>query len=253
MAEDPAEPVDARPLGPPMGRDLVEALVERARIRVAWLGAARLAGAAGALLVVAGLGWWLLRSPSLPTEAALPPVTHPAVDPAAPPGDVDAPAVAIDVATTSSTPGTIVVHVTGAVNQPGVYELTAGQRVEDALAAAGGPTARGDPNALNLAAPVADGDRIEVPILGNASSAPSAGGITHSPAGTGGSTSTEPVDLNAATPDDLERLPGIGPATATAIVEFREHNGPFSSIDQLLDVPGIGPAKLDAIRDLVTT
>ena len=63
----------------------------------------------------------------------------------------------------------------------------------------------------------------------------------------------EPVDLNRATVTELERLQGIGPATASAIVEYRTRNGPFTSVDQLLDVPGIGPAKLDAIRDSVTT
>ncbi len=149
----------------------------------------------------------------------------------------------------------MVVHVAGAVTRPGVYELVAGERVDDALAAAGGTTADADPNALNLAAPVADGDRIEVPVIGADDAGGSAGaaGHTHAIEPGGEAASGQPIDLNTATATELERLPGIGPATASAIVEYRAASGPFSSVDQLLDVPGVGPAKLDAIRDAVTT
>jgi len=227
------------------------AVSERMRLWIAWIGAGRLVGGVGATLVLAGLGWWLMRSPELPTEAALPAVSHSAppspssstspTGPSAPP--------------TSPTPAAVIVHVTGAVLRPGVYEMVAGQRVDDALAAAGGPTATADANSLNLAAPVSDGDRIEVPVLGR-TSAPAAdasgSGHTHATPGTDQATSP-PVDLNEAGVAELEALPGIGPATASAIVEYRTSNGPFATVDQLLDVPGIGPAKLDAVRQLVTT
>lgn len=236
-------------------RELFDDLIDRARVRIEWIGPGRLAGALGVLLVVAGIGWWLLRSPALPTEAALPTVTH--ADAAGNPGGSASTSTepSRDTVADAAAPAVVVVHVTGAVNRPGVYQLEAGERVDDALAAAGGPTATADSNALNLAAPVADGDRIEVPIVGAADEddhpAADAGHSHAAPASVAGS--AQPVDLNEATAAELEGLPGIGPATASAIVEHRSRNGPFSTIDQLLDVPGIGPAKLDAVRDLVVT
>jgi competence protein ComEA len=236
----------------PSARELFDALIERARVRLRWIGPGRLAGAIGALLVIAGVAWWLLRTPALPTEAALPLAT------AAPAGNADggraATTTTLPTPVESPEPPTVVVHVTGAVNRPGVYTLAAGERVDDALAAAGGATAAADPNVLNLAAPLADGDRIEVPVLGAADASASSGaGHTHATAAGSEPDAGMPIDLNVATADDLEQLAGIGPATAAAIVEHRNQHGPFSAVDQLLDVPGIGPAKLDAIRDSVTT
>jgi competence protein ComEA len=232
-------------------RELLDALVDRARIRIRWVGAGRLVGGAGAAIVIAGLGWWLMRSPALPTEAALPIATH-AGDSSSTTTPI---AHSVAAAPTSDAPATVLVHVAGAVNQPGVYELATGARVADAVAAAGGATAEADPNALNLAAPVIDGDRVEVPIVGSAPP-PGQSGTGHSHATADGSAAGAPpgpVDLNEATAGELEALPGIGPATAAAIVEYRTHSGPFGGVDDLLDVPGIGPAKLDAIRDAVTT
>jgi competence protein ComEA len=232
-------------------RDLLDELVERARIRIRWVGAGRLLGGIGAAIVIAGLGWWLMRSPPLPTEAALPVATH-ARDSSSPTIRADSSSVA--TAPTSDAPATVLVHVAGAVNQPGVYELATGARVADAVTAAGGATAEADPNALNLAAPVIDGDRVEVPVVGSAP--PGDSGTGHSHAVTDGSAAGAtigPVDLNQASAGELEALPGIGPATAAAIVEYRTQSGPFGGVDDLLDVPGIGPAKLDAIRDAVTT
>jgi competence protein ComEA len=144
----------------------------------------------------------------------------------------------------------VLVHVAGAVVEPGVYELGADARVRDVIVAAGGPTETADWNALNLAAVVADGVKVYVPSLGEElppSLVASSGGTgtAQRPAG--------PIDLNVATADELEALPGVGPATASAIVVDRERNGPFLDVDDLDRVPGIGPAKLDALRDLVTT
>jgi competence protein ComEA len=232
-------------------RELVDALVDRARVRMRWIGLGRLLGGAGAALVIAGLGWWLLRSPALPTEAALPVASHP-VGTAATTTLVAAPPVA--AMTTGDVASTVLVHVAGAVSRPGVYELAAGSRVADAVAVAGGATTDADPNALNLAAPLVDGDRIEVPVIGAAPPGPGGAGHSHaSAAGSSSASGSGPVDLNEATTDELDQLPGIGPATANAIVEYREQNGPFATVDDLLDVPGIGPAKLDAVRDAVTT
>ncbi len=188
------------------------------------------------LLVVVG-GWWLLQSPDPSTEAGLPMATAPAsTTTAAPP------------ATTAPTPTVLVVHVAGAVARPGVYELPAGARVHAAIDAAGGALAEASTGSLNLAAPLGDGERVYVPVVGESvPPPPPAGQVTprRMPAG--------PVDLNRATAAELDALPGIGPATAQAIVDHREANGPFASVDDLEAVRGIGPAKLEAIRPLVVT
>jgi competence protein ComEA len=139
----------------------------------------------------------------------------------------------------------VVVHVAGAVLTPGVYELDAGARVDDAVRTAGGPRSDAELDGLNLAAVVVDGQRVYVPVLGEIDLATVA-------EGTAAEAAVGPVDLNSATVEQLDALPGVGPATASAIVDDRERNGPFATVDDLDRVPGIGPAKLGAIRDLVT-
>lgn len=141
----------------------------------------------------------------------------------------------------------VVVHVAGAVHRPGVVRVEPGARVLDAIDAAAGPAPDADLHRLNLAAVVVDGQRIYVPLVGEANvpaDVPSA-----DPPGE--ATPAALIDLNTANADDLETLPGIGPATAAAIIGHRERRGPFLTLDELLDVGGIGPAKLDAIRELV--
>ena len=148
-------------------------------------------------------------------------------------------------------PRSVVVHVAGAVASAGVYSLAPSARVTDAVTAAGGPVADADLDALNLAAPLADGQRVYVPHVGEVDPAAVPSGLA--PADQAGDvTSRGPVNVNTATVDDLEGLPGVGPATAAAIVDDRTRNGPFASIDDLERVPGIGPAKLAALRDQVT-
>jgi competence protein ComEA len=124
--------------------------------------------------------------------------------------------------------------------------------VEDVVAAAGGPTADADLQAVALAAKVTDGARVYVPRQGetpplDAGGAPpsTARSVVTAP------TAAAPLDLNDASADELDTLPGVGPATAKAIVDYRSEHGPFSSVDDLLDVRGVGPAKLDGFRDLV--
>ncbi len=139
------------------------------------------------------------------------------------------------------------VHVAGAVLQPGVYTLAPGARIEDAVAAAGLlPSA--DVHALNLAAPLADGARIDVPSR------------SASPAGDQWKTATPAsavpavpglIDLNTATSEQLQQLDGIGPVRAQAIIEYRRLHGPIERVDQLLDVQGIGEKTVDSIRGLV--
>jgi competence protein ComEA len=228
-------------------RTLTQAIVPWIR----FVGPVRLLGAVGAMLVVAGIAWWMLRAPALPTESRLPMAQRAA---AADVAASTAPPAPSTVAPSPPTSAVVVIHVTGAVHAPGVYELPAGQRVADAIDAAGGALADADANALNLAAPVVDGDRIDVPTAGAASSLSSAGagtGHSHADAAGADTGSSAPVDLNTAGVAELEALPGIGPATAAAIVDHRSANGPFATVDELEAVRGIGPAKLEAIRDYV--
>lgn len=135
----------------------------------------------------------------------------------------------------------LVVDVAGAVRRPGLYHLATGTRIADAVTAAGGATAKADVALVNLAAPLADGEEVLVPARGEASAA--AAGGAPSP--------TAPLDLNTASADQLDALPGVGPTTAQRIVDYRQAHGPFRSVDELEGVPGIGPSKLAQLKGLV--
>jgi competence protein ComEA len=148
--------------------------------------------------------------------------------------------------TISAAPSTVLVHVAGWVRSPGVYELHEGDRVVDAIQAAGGARRGADLGALNLAAVLADAQQVLVPKTGEAQ--PAAGTAPT----TGSAAPQQLINVNTATPTELEELPGIGPVLAEAIVSYREEHGPFTSVDQLEDVSGIGPVTLGEIRDLVT-
>lgn len=138
----------------------------------------------------------------------------------------------------------VVAHVAGAVARPGLYRLGGAPRIADALDAAGGPAPDADLDAVNLAAPVVDGERIYVPRKGEAQP-PIAAGPSR------GAGTTAPLDLNTATAEQLEELPGVGPSTAAAIVAYRKENGRFRSVDELLEVRGIGEARLAELRPKV--
>jgi competence protein ComEA len=174
-------------------------------------------------LVVAAVGWWLLHPNPARVDDRLPRASPGAASPG----------------TTAAV--TVLVQAAGQVRQPGVYRVAADARVSDIIEAAGGPTPDADPDALALAAPVRDGDRVYVPKRGEVVT--DAVGLPGVAAG--------PVDLNRATAEQLDALPGVGPATAAAIVAYRDQHGPFSNLEELLQVRGIGPAKLDGLRDLV--
>ena len=226
------EPALRRPLPPATWRDRLEAVADATGVTPARL-------VAGAVLVlVAGAGaLWLLRPPSDPVEVALPFASTTA--PAEP------------ATTASSLPSSLVVHVAGAVHLPGVHEVPAGARVVDAIDAAGGLRSDADGARLNLAAPVADGERVYVPAVGEELPPVVVGGTGES-ASTGSDEAGGPVNLNTADSSALEALPGVGPATAAAILAHREEIGRFTSVDQLLDVRGIGEAKLEQLRPHVT-
>lgn len=143
--------------------------------------------------------------------------------------------------------GSVVVHVAGAVRNAGVYRLRAGARVNDALARAGGATPRADLSQVNLAAKVEDGRQVLVPR--RVTTPPAA--PTTPPGTTAPGQPAVPVSLNTATLEQLDTLPGVGPATAQKILDYREQHGGFGSVDELGEVPGIGDVRLAALRDLV--
>lgn len=136
------------------------------------------------------------------------------------------------------------VHVGGAVNSPGLYELRQGMRVNDAVKAAGGPAANGDLDALNLAAKISDGQKITVPVKGTAN--------PEVPADAGAASAVDgKIAINTATIAQLDELDGIGPVLAKRIVDYRSKHGPFTRLDQLQNVDGIGPKKLELIKDQI--
>jgi competence protein ComEA len=132
----------------------------------------------------------------------------------------------------------LVVDVAGAVRRPGLYRLEQGTRIADAVAIAGGATARADIELVNLAAPLADGEQVVVPRRGAAASG-------------GAASPSAPLDLNTASLEQLDALPGIGPTTAQKILDYRQAHGAFHSLEDLDAVSGIGPSRLAQLKGLV--
>ncbi|WP_301146581.1 ComEA family DNA-binding protein [Mycobacterium simiae] len=220
-------------------------------------------GRAGAiaLAVVAALAvlitiFTLMRDQPAPVMSAkLPPVQKASTAGPASPGS---PAVA----TPAGPDRPVVVSVVGLVHKPGLVTLAPGARIADALQAAGGAMDGADTIGLNMARPLTDGEQIVVglaPVPGKpaalgSSVAAGAAPAPAAPAPVSGSARPKPggvLDLNTATVEQLDALPGVGPVTAAAIVAWRQSNGKFTSVDQLADVDGIGPARLDKLRALV--
>lgn len=153
---------------------------------------------------------------------------------APPPIDVEAP-----IPTETASPGSsITVHVSGSVRLPGLVEVGSDARVADVVLAAGGASSDADLGRVNLAAMVRDGEHVVIPSLDEVN-------------GAGAPVGEEPFDLNSASVQQLQDLPGVGPVLAERIAKYREDHGPFESIEDLLDVPGIGESKLASIRDFV--
>jgi competence protein ComEA len=137
----------------------------------------------------------------------------------------------------------LTVHVAGAVRRPGLYRLAEGKRVADAVARAGGASAKADTAAINLAAPLADGMQVLMP----SRVVVAAGGAA---AGAAATAVAGKVSLSSATVEQLDTLPGVGPVTAQKIVDYRAQHGGFSSVDDLDAIPGIGPARLEQLREV---
>jgi competence protein ComEA len=135
----------------------------------------------------------------------------------------------------------VTVHVTGAVRRPGLYRLADASRVADAVERAGGPTRKAMLEALNLAAPLADGQQVLVPRRD----------ATATATGAPGGTAAGPVSLSSATLEQLDTLPGVGPVTAQKILDHRTAHGAFRSVEELDAVPGIGPGTIEELRELV--
>ncbi|HYO00809.1 MAG TPA: ComEA family DNA-binding protein [Mycobacterium sp.] len=157
--------------------------------------------------------------------------------------------------------GQVVVSVVGLVHQPGLVTLGAGARIADALTAAGGPLDGADLVGINMARRVGDGEQIVVGLSSPPGAPPAMGSSITSPpdaAPTSATPNEKPtapdglVNLNTATVEQLDTLPGVGPVTAAAIIAWRDANGPFAGVDQLGEVDGIGPARLEKLRALVT-
>jgi competence protein ComEA len=196
------------------------------------VGRRRLAAIVLFAIAVAVVAWRHVSSGAPAAGAALP------VAPLRP----RAPAAAVGAAGGSRQ--LIVVDVVGAVHRPGLYRLRRGARVADLVTRAGGLTRHAERAAVNLAAPLADGQQVLVAARG----APAAAASAATPGAPG---AAAPVSLSTATPEQLDTLPGVGPVTAQKIVAYREAHGPFTSVAQLDAIPGIGPARLDELRGLV--
>ena len=177
--------------------------------------------------VLGGAGLWYARSLPKPVTIA-----------------ESGPGAAQQTSTSPSPEVTLIVDVAGAVREPGVYEFFEGDRVIDAIERAGGSMPKADLSLLNLAAPLTDGTQILVPKAGPPGAVVPGGAA---PGSTGGL-----ININSASATELESLSGIGEVLAATIVEYRDTNGPFASVEDLMDVSGIGPTTLDEIRDQVT-
>jgi len=259
-------------------------LVDQALVRLDGLrDRPRLSSVVSALLVfLLAVGWGLTRWRTVePIDDRIPRVEEMVVagveltstdgaDPVDSPNtaapEVGSPAESEAVEATGATEpdSSLVVHVSGAVATEGLVELGGGSRLADAISAAGGATATADVHRLNLATPLVDGMHIRVPEMGEEETTTDRPLIETADTGDNGSGRSSPgsggadgnpvgplVDVNRGDLAELQRLPGVGPAIAGAIVAWRDDNGPFASVDDLLDVPGIGPAKLAAIEGQV--
>ncbi|CAN5555332.1 hypothetical protein BH18ACT8_BH18ACT8_05610 [soil metagenome] len=241
---------------PPVRRRVAAALEDRRMAVRELTGRGTISGhhvavlAAVLAMCLAVTAWWVVAGRSS-TE----PIVTPTLAPAEPMGVTDSVPVAsggievpMPVESSAASPGALViVDVAGKVRRPGIVTLPVGSRVVDALKAAGGARPTVDLTSLNLARQLVDGEQLLVGLVGVG--VPPPGALVTTP--TSG-VPIAPVNLNTATAEQLDTLPGVGPVTAQAILDWRAAHGSFSSVDELLEVDGIGEATLADLRDLVT-
>ena len=217
-----------------MNSDIRDRLLHFFRHWIRFIGLKRIVATCFTVVALVGIAWFVLAPSPVPVETVLPRAQE----------------------TSSSIQSTshVFVHVAGAVKRPGVYKLNARARIVDAVTAAGGASPRADLNSINLAQTVSDAEQVFIPSRVHRSPRatvaprhrPRPSSTTQAP----GTEAPAPrtVNINTATSAQLETLTGVGPATAKAIIAYRNSKGPFTRIEDLLNVPGIGPAKLDAMR-----
>ena len=140
----------------------------------------------------------------------------------------------------------VIIHISGAVPRPGVYALPQGARVQDAISAAGGFLAEAEKSQINLAALLEDGEKLEIPFIEGALP------IVATPGPTVVAVTTELININTASAAELDTLPSIGPSLAQRIIEYRDANGPFVSIEDIINVPGIGSGNYERFKDMIT-
>ena len=224
--------------------------------RLKWFGVSRMIGTVLSVAFVGIAGWWLVQVPPPPPEANL---SFASTTVAA------SPTIGVSASSINTTPQIITVHVAGAVKNPGVYRLKYGSRINDGIVAAGGATSAANLDVINLATVLNEGEQIYVPkrgekphVITNRPQVGGAGGVAGAGgaggaggvAGAGGAANSavpQLININLASVVELEQLPGVGPATAKAIVAYREKNGAFLKVEDLLKVRGVGPAKLSEI------
>ena len=232
------------------GQHPVEVAKRRVRQNPALLAA--LLVAAVAIAAVCAIGIWQATGDGVLIEQGTAPVPETdgvQGDGPDPDGSGADDADAVDDQDVAATSSSLVVDVDGAVSNPGVYELAADARVNDAIQAAGGLTSEADAAAINRAALLTDGQKVYVPHVGEEVET-TAGAAT--PASPGAASSDAgPVNINTASVDDLDTLPGVGPSTAQAIVDDRAQNGAFASIEDIMRVSGIGEKKFEKLKGLI--
>jgi competence protein ComEA len=216
--------------------------------RLKWFGASRMIGSVLSVAFVGVAGWWLVQTPPPPPEASLSFASTTVATSAT---------IGVSASSINATPPIITVHVAGSVKNPGVYRLKFGSRINDGIVAAGGATSAANLDVINLATFLNEGEQIYVPKRGekphtitDRPQLGGAGGAAGGLNGVGGATGSavpQLININLASVVELEQLPGVGPATAKAIVAYREKNGAFLKVEDLLKVRGIGPAKLSEI------
>ena len=233
-------------------KQIYSALI-KVQATIKWFGLSRLIGSVLSLIAVALAGWWLLRVPPPPPEDSIPiastatTLSFAVSSPQATELDTE-----LDTKLFRELATELTVHIAGAVKTPGVYQLHVGARINDGVVAAGGATAQADLDSVNLAMLLSEGEQIYIPKRNDKPHIivqprfTSSSNLNSSNSATNNELQIS-ININTATAIELEQLAGVGPSTAKAIIEFRQKNGGFKTVEDLLNVRGIGPAKLSEI------